>query len=499
MKYKIKNLALVLFVLSTVVILGSTDDAFADHVVPDGTSGDGSIQGCLNDVDGSCDTEPEWKSQNIASDAFYFEGQPVPIRFDITNLDNATATNHEIIFSYDITEKTSGTIKHPFDYITSYNVTDSPNACVGPDFGGLCVSDSELITTPLENTEYQTVGPISQPETSFDNSWTADQKKFWMFAPIGETIEIKHVEYLSEGLPGSDGSQTETTQIRVIFATSSSHVVAAFGAHLGNPNDWEHGAGELTGKNFKVSCESVNGNNCTDHVNFDSGVIIPLPEVSINDVSQAEGNSGTTNFEFTLTRTGDLSLPSSVGFSTSDGTAKTSENDYDANSGTANFAVDSDTTIVTVIVNGDSIIENDETFTVNLTPLVHSTISDGEGLGTIQDDDGGITIDDVSIAEGDSGTTNFIFTLTRNGDLSETASVTVDTADGTSTAGSDYVALSGDTTNFAVDSATTTVTVIVNGDAVIENDETFTVNLTNPVGAILSDDTGVGTILDDDG
>ena len=136
------------------------------------------------------------------------------------------------------------------------------------------------------NTTDQTTGD-SQPETSFDTTWTDEQKEFYMYAPTGETIEIHHVEYLSEGDPGNGGKQTEINEMRVVFETSSSHVVAAFGVHLGNPNDWEHGAGELNGKNFQISCGSVNGNNCTDHVNIDSSVIIPLPEVSIDDVSQA--------------------------------------------------------------------------------------------------------------------------------------------------------------------------------------------------------------------
>jgi hypothetical protein len=497
MKNKNKNMVFSLFVLSTVMILGSTADAFADHVL-DGTTGDGTLEGCLNVVDdSSCNSTDEWKSQNISRDAFYFEGEPIPIRFDITNLDNATASIHEIIFEYDITEKTGGTIKHPFDYILSYNATEAANACVGPDFVNGCVSDSETILLQTAVTTDQTKDSISQPDTSF-SLWEDDQKEFYMFAPNGETIEIHHITYLQEGNPGNGGSQTETNQMQVIFETSSSHVVAAFGVHLGNPNEWEHGAGELTGKNFQISCGSVNGNNCTDHVNIDSGVVIPLPEVSINDVSIAEGNSGTTNFDFTLTRTGDLSQTSSVLVSTADGSAMAGD-DYESLSNiTANFGIDDYTAIVTVTINGDFDVENDETFFVNLTPLVHSKIGDGQGLGTILDDDGGVTITDESITEGDSGTQLLQFTLTRNGDLSETASVTVDTVDGTASAGTDYVAISGGSANFEINSPTTTIDVTVNGDLIAENDETFTVNLSSPVGVIISDGIGLGTITNDD-
>jgi hypothetical protein len=71
------------------------------------------------------------------------------------------------------------------------------------------------------------------------------------------------------------------------------------------------------------------------------------------------------------------------------------------------------------------------------------------------------------------------------------------TADGTATAGIDYVASSG-TVVFPAGTLTQTVTVVVNGDNSAEPLETFFVNLSNAVGATIFDDQGLGTILDDD-
>jgi len=121
---------------------------------------------------------------------------------------------------------------------------------------------------------------------------------------------------------------------------------------------------------------------------------IPFPEISIDNVTELEGDSGTTTFVFTVTRTGDLTNPSSVDFTTNDDTT-TAGIDYDATSGTANFAGESAlgaedgdaTTTISVLVKGDTDVEPDETFTVDLSDPSGATIVDGQGLGTILNDD----------------------------------------------------------------------------------------------------------------
>jgi PKD repeat protein len=118
----------------------------------------------------------------------------------------------------------------------------------------------------------------------------------------------------------------------------------------------------------------------------------PQPTLSIGDVSHNEGNSGTTNFVFPLT----LSAPSShditVKYATADGTATAGSGDYNATSGTqkipAGTSCPGDPSCqITVQVNGDTLYENNETFTVNLSSPSGATISDGTGTGTIINDD----------------------------------------------------------------------------------------------------------------
>lgn len=107
-----------------------------------------------------------------------------------------------------------------------------------------------------------------------------------------------------------------------------------------------------------------------------------------------------------------------------------------------------------------------------------------------------ITINDVAQAEGNSGTTTFVFTVT----ISATANATVNfaTADGTATAGSDYVANSGTVTFTSGGPLTQTITVQVIGDTAVEPNRTFFVNLSGAAGATIADAQGLGNIVNDD-
>jgi hypothetical protein len=108
-----------------------------------------------------------------------------------------------------------------------------------------------------------------------------------------------------------------------------------------------------------------------------------------------------------------------------------------------------------------------------------------------------IAIDDVSLVEGGSGTVSAVFTVTVTGSWTSTVTVDFATADGSAAAGSDYLAASGPLA-FPPGTATRTVNVAVLGDSTPEEDETFFVDLANPVNATLSVARGTATILNDD-
>ena len=109
-----------------------------------------------------------------------------------------------------------------------------------------------------------------------------------------------------------------------------------------------------------------------------------------------------------------------------------------------------------------------------------------------------LSINDVSVTEGNAGTVNAVFTVTLSAASTQTVTVTYATANGTATAGSDYTAIAPTTLTFTPGQTSRTVTVTVLGDTVFEGNETFFVNLSNPVNATLADSQGQGTIVDDD-
>jgi CSLREA domain-containing protein len=125
--------------------------------------------------------------------------------------------------------------------------------------------------------------------------------------------------------------------------------------------------------------------------------------LSISDASVIEGNSGQTSALFTVTLTSATSGTGivTVDYATADGTATVSDNDYQATSGTLTFTAGQTTQTISVPVNGDTKVEPDETFFVNLTNPVNVRISDGQGIGTIVNDDS-ITIADLSLALADA-------------------------------------------------------------------------------------------------
>ena len=222
------------------------------------------------------------------------------------------------------------------------------------------------------------------------------------------------------------------------------------------------------------------------------------PSLSINDVSLTEGNSGTKTATFTVTLAPTSTQTVTVAYGTANGTA-TAGSDYVTKTGTLTFAAGVSTRSVTVAVNGDTTAEADENFVVNLTSPSNAVVADAQGQATITNDDSSssLSINDVSLTEGNSGTKTATLTVTLAPTSTQSVTVAYATANGTATAGSDYVTKSG-TLTFAAGVATQTLTVTINGDSAIEPDETVLVNLSAPTNAVLGDAQGVATITNDD-
>ena len=163
--------------------------------------------------------------------------------------------------------------------------------------------------------------------------------------------------------------------------------------------------------------DSSNGTDPTTGLSFefasDSATIrpeTPPPELSIaaTDATKVEGDSGTTDFTFTVTRTGDTTGTSSVDYAvTGSGADPANAADFSGvlPSGTIAFAAGETSQVITVAVSGDTDVEADEGFTVTLSNPVDATITTGTSDGTIRNDDTpgavgfqSVSADDQSVA-----------------------------------------------------------------------------------------------------
>jgi hypothetical protein len=221
------------------------------------------------------------------------------------------------------------------------------------------------------------------------------------------------------------------------------------------------------------------------------------PSISVRDAVVAEGNAGTTPATFVVALSAPSSQTVSCSFATSNGTA-TAGSDYVAASGTVSFAPGEVEKPVVVFVNGDTVDETQETFFLDISNVQNATVGSNRGTGFINDDDGPtISINDVSITEGNSGTKLATFTLTLSGPSVEAIAVRAVTTAGTATAASDYNSINL-VVIFSPGSVTRTLDVEIIGDTNLELNETFSVNLTEAFGTTVADGQGAGTILDDD-
>jgi hypothetical protein len=222
--------------------------------------------------------------------------------------------------------------------------------------------------------------------------------------------------------------------------------------------------------------------------------------ISVDDVQVAEGTGATVDATFTLTRSAGLfSGGATVSYQTVDGSA-TSPADYVATGGTATFdpallgAIERQR--VTVPVQGDALDEASETFRLDISGSAE--IVPGGGTATIADDDPTPTLsvtDSAPVAEGAGAHASFVVRLSAAS--GRDVSVGYATANGSATAGSDYVASSG-TLVLAAGSTQAGVDVGLLDDGVAEPTETFELRLGSAGAATIGDGVATGTILDND-
>ena len=235
------------------------------------------------------------------------------------------------------------------------------------------------------------------------------------------------------------------------------------------------------------------------------------------DASKNELNSGSSAFTFTVSRSGDTSGTSTVNYAvTGSGASPASASDFVGGvippAGSLTFGPGVTSLPLTVNVQGDTTVENNETFLVSLSSSSSSTlIGVASATGTIVNDDVapalpklGISATSAIRAEGTSSiSTPFGFTITRAGSLSAASSVLY-TVSGTGTNAANGKDFAGGfarnvVVNFAAGVAAVDITINVKADSTRESNETFRVALSGAVGATISTASANGTIQNDDG
>ena len=217
------------------------------------------------------------------------------------------------------------------------------------------------------------------------------------------------------------------------------------------------------------------------------------PSVSVSDSTTVSESGGAASF------TVSLSAPTNhrvkVNFSTIDGTAL-APLDYTNSSGTITLEPGVTSGSFTVPIINDELDEPDETLTVKITPNL-GIVTRAQSSLTILDDDPTptLTINDVSRIEGQFGNDQ-LFEVTLSAASGRTVTVEYATV-ANSASENDFVPLKG-TLTFFPGQTRNNVDVLIFPDDLSEGDETFTINLSNPNNATISDGQGVGTIINDD-
>jgi len=312
---------------------------------------------------------------------------------------------------------------------------------------------------------------------------------------------------------------TLTSDVTVLVATSDNGATAASGDYTPvppttvtfGPNQTEQTVtvqvrqdDRVEGnEQFQVSLSAPTNATILDGAGFGTITNDDVRTLSVDDVTQTEGTSpaGFTAYTFTVT----LSAPTltsdvTVLVATSDNGATAASGDYTpVPPTTLTFGPNQTEQTVTVQVRQDDRVEGTEQFQVSLSAPTNATILDGAGFGTILDDDvRSVSIDDVTVTEGDSGTKTAVFTVTLSQSSPTIVSVVATTVADTATPGSDYTTLSQSLT-FAPGTTQQTFSVSIINDLLLEPTEQFFVDLSNVTsGVVIADAQSIGTILDND-
>jgi hypothetical protein len=227
----------------------------------------------------------------------------------------------------------------------------------------------------------------------------------------------------------------------------------------------------------------------------------PPPDISISDAAVTESDFDRPNATFQLSLSTASAKTVTVQIAASDGSATGGTDFFYPTVIFLTFLPGETSKTISLSVIGDTVVEADETFFIDLVGVTNATIAKGRGTATILNDDAvptvSLSVNDVSVTEGNSGLTPAVVTVTLSAPTAKTVKVNYLALSGTAGAGNDFQG-AANTLTFAPGQTVQTITVNVVGDTLFEGNESFSVELREPANANLTDAQGSVTIIDDE-
>jgi hypothetical protein len=415
--------------------------------------------------------------------------------------------------------------------------------------GGSLVVIPSLAESPFADSPiYFPVGGLALPYASFYSALVAadyngDNKidigftgRFQSSGVIYNTSGEKPCLSISDVNIAEDDSGIDTAEFTVHLSQPSSQIVrvnySLVAGLVSVGSDLESVSGRLiipAGQRSAVIKVPVKG-DLLDEFDEDFRVILSSPEnavllrsvgngkiidndaqptLSIKDVSAIEGTGTGQQYLFTVTLSAPSGKPISLKVMTEDVTA-TGGRDFTAVNNTFNIAPGTASANISVDVYGENTYEPDETFIVKITDPVNVTITDNQAVGTIINDDSipTLSVTANNVLEGDSVNRNVTVNIRLSNPTYLPVTANYATADGTATAGKDYVASSGTISIPAGQQSVLPIQIQVIGDTIKEANEVFYINLSGIINSnpgnvqaqvVIFDNESVSNDFDGDG
>ena len=386
----------------------------------------------------------------------------------------------------DVTFSVNGDYKPEANEYFDVNITTISGVTVSKNSGRVTINDDDNRTLTVGGTLSFNEGDVNQTINLTVNLTPSS-------SPVDRTIYYYTTAGSATAWNGTTGDFIAVTSTAVMIPANTTSVnlpITIIGDLVNESNE-----------TFSVTVTSSDGFNivnspATVTIINDDGTLSIVPSVELY-----EGNtSQMTTFPFSVT----LSQPSAstiyVNYTTIDATATITDNDYQAASGQLIFAPGDLTKTINVTVIGDIKYEGQEYFDLNISNAQGVTITNPISKGYIDDDDGrAISINSLSVPEGDSGSKDQNMTVSLTMVAGTDAVINYTISSTTATAGVDFLAATGSVT-IPAGSLNAQISVTYYGDLTYEPNENVQVAIsTTSAGFVTPNNIGTLTLVNDDG